>query len=469
MVALPSSHHQRLPALGGTRGAAHHGVPQGRPGSPDAECPPTRQRHADLSRIGCCSPAPAREPVTGESEGVKCMKIGFIGLGRMGSAMAANLVKAGHHVTVFNRSADKRRKLVELGAHEAARIADACRGEAVITMLADDAALSNVTLADGGIVASLPKGAIHVSMSTISVALARELTKAHAGAGQPFIAAPVFGRPEAAAAAKRFIVAAGEPAAVETCLPLLNALGQKTLPIGPEPAAANLVKLSGNFLLASAIEALGEGIALASKVGVAGPTDGELLTRTGVLKCAFLAPRGDSADPLEQYTGLQAIDDEEINGGKTRDEGPEGHADGALSGPVDDHLPAIPKDLSIRRRVRRGIDLDDKVGAVAVRQFADPRSHFLRAVVHDLVRTYDPSPCGLRFAAHGRDDPRSISLRQLHGVLAHRSGGTRDQHRPIPDITAPGDRVVRRHQRYSNRCAVPERHGIRQHDDLGRW
>ena len=208
------------------------------------------------------------------------MKIGFIGLGRMGSAMAANLVKAGHQVTVFNRSPDKRRKLVELGAHEAARIADACRGEAVITMLADDAALSSVTLADGGIVASLPKGAIHVSMSTVSVALARELTKAHAAAGQRFIAAPVFGRPEAAAAAKLFIVAAGEPAAVETCLPLFNALGQKTLPIGPEPAAANLVKLSGNFLLASAIEALGEAIALVSKAGVDRRAYVELLTST---------------------------------------------------------------------------------------------------------------------------------------------------------------------------------------------
>ena len=208
------------------------------------------------------------------------MKIGFIGLGHMGSAMAANLVKAGHHVTVFNRSPEKRRKLVELGAHEAARIADACRGEAVITMLADDAALSSVALADGGIIGSLPRGAIHVSMSTISVALARELTKAHAGAGQRFIAAPVFGRPEAAAAAKLFIVAAGEPAAVETCMPLFNALGQKTLSIGPEPAAANLVKLSGNFLLASAIEALGEAIALVSKAGVDRRAYVELLTAT---------------------------------------------------------------------------------------------------------------------------------------------------------------------------------------------
>jgi 3-hydroxyisobutyrate dehydrogenase-like beta-hydroxyacid dehydrogenase len=208
------------------------------------------------------------------------MKIGFIGLGRMGSAMAANLVKAGHHVTVFNRSPEKRRKLVELGAHEAARIAEACRGEVVITMLADDAAVSNVTLGDGGIAASLPKNAIHVSMSTISVGLAKELARAHSGAGQRFISAPVFGRPEAAAAAKLFIVPAGEPRAIEACLPLFNALGQKTVPIGSEPSNANLVKLSGNFLLASVIEALGEAIALVSKAGVDGRAYVELLTST---------------------------------------------------------------------------------------------------------------------------------------------------------------------------------------------
>ena len=208
------------------------------------------------------------------------MNIGFIGLGRMGSAMAANLVKAGHHVTVFNRSPEKRRKLVELGAHEAARIAEACRGEVVITLLADDAAVSNVTLGDGGIAASLPRNAIHISMSTISVGLAKELARAHSGAGQRFISAPVFGRPEAAATAKLFIVPAGEPRAIEACLPLFNALGQKTVPIGPEPSTANLVKLSGNFLLASVIEALGEAIALVSKAGVDGRAYVELLTST---------------------------------------------------------------------------------------------------------------------------------------------------------------------------------------------
>ena len=196
------------------------------------------------------------------------MKTGFIGLGRMGSAMAANLVRAGHDVTVFNRSTEKGHRLVELGAHQADRIADACHGDAVITMLADDTAVADVAFADGGIIASLPRGAIHVSMSTISVALAKHLADAHAGAGQRFVAAPVFGRPDAAEAAKLFIVAAGDPAAIEACKPLFDAIGQKAFPISAEPAAANLVKLSGNFLLAAAIEALGEAIALVGKAGI---------------------------------------------------------------------------------------------------------------------------------------------------------------------------------------------------------
>ena len=196
------------------------------------------------------------------------MKVGFIGLGHMGSAMATNLVKAGHDVSVFNRSAEKRRALLELGAREAARVADACRGDVVITMLADDTAASQVVLGDDGIVANLAKGAIHLSMSTISVALSKEMAQTHAKAGQRFVAAPVFGRPDMAAAAKLFIVAGGDPATIEACQPLFDAMGQKTIPIGTEPSAANLVKLSGNFLLASAIEALGEAIALVGKAGI---------------------------------------------------------------------------------------------------------------------------------------------------------------------------------------------------------
>jgi 3-hydroxyisobutyrate dehydrogenase-like beta-hydroxyacid dehydrogenase len=198
----------------------------------------------------------------------------------MGSAMAANLLKAGHDVTVFNRSPEKARSLLELGAHQAPSIAGVCNGETVITMLADDKAVADIALTDNGIVGKLRPGAIHVSMSTISVALSKELARAHAEAGQRFVAAPVFGRPEAAAAAKLFIVTAGDPTAVEACQPLLGAMGQKVLSIGTEPAAANLVKLSGNFLLASAIEALGEAIALVRKAGMDAHAFVDLLTST---------------------------------------------------------------------------------------------------------------------------------------------------------------------------------------------
>ena len=208
------------------------------------------------------------------------MKIGFIGLGRMGAAMAANLVRAGHDVTVFNRSPGKSATLVELGAHEATHLLDTCAGSAVLSMLANDDAASDVALGEGGIIHHLPKGAIHVSMSTISVELSNRLAQAHAKAGQRYVAAPVFGRPDMAAAAKLFIVAAGDPAAVDACQPLFGALGQKTTVIGTEPSAANLVKLSGNFLLASAIEALGEAVALVGKAGIDPRAYIEFLTST---------------------------------------------------------------------------------------------------------------------------------------------------------------------------------------------
>jgi 3-hydroxyisobutyrate dehydrogenase-like beta-hydroxyacid dehydrogenase len=208
------------------------------------------------------------------------MKVGFIGLGHMGAAMAANLVKAGHDVTVFNRSPGKSGALVDLGARNAATLADACAADAVITMLADDDAASDIALGDGGLIAHLPKGAIHVSMSTISVALSKRLARAHAQAGQRYVAAPVFGRPDMAAAAKLFIVAAGDPATIDACQPLFRAMGQKTFPMGTEPSAANLVKLSGNFLLASAIEALGEAVALIGKAGVDRRAYIEFLTST---------------------------------------------------------------------------------------------------------------------------------------------------------------------------------------------
>jgi 3-hydroxyisobutyrate dehydrogenase-like beta-hydroxyacid dehydrogenase len=208
------------------------------------------------------------------------MKVGFIGLGHMGSAMATNLVKAGHEVTVYNRSPAKAAPLLKLGARKAASIGETCGGQAVITMLANDEAVSDTVWGSGGLLATLPKSAIHISMSTISVALSKRLADAHAGAGQRYVAAPVFGRPEAAAAAKLFVVPAGDPAAVAACQPLFDAVGQKTVPMGAEPSQANLIKLSGNFLIAAMIESLGEAIALVGKAGIDRKAYVDLLTST---------------------------------------------------------------------------------------------------------------------------------------------------------------------------------------------
>ena len=208
------------------------------------------------------------------------MKVGFIGLGQMGSAMAINLLKAGHEVTVYNRSRNKAEALAGQGAKVAATVADACGGEAVFTMLAHDDALSAVVDGDGGVLASLGKGAVHISASTISVAMSERLTKEHAAAGQRFVAAPVFGRPEAAAAAKLFVAAAGAPDAIEAVTPLFEAIGQRTFVLGEEPKAANLVKLSGNFLIAAVIESLGEAMALVEKGGVDRHAYLDLLTST---------------------------------------------------------------------------------------------------------------------------------------------------------------------------------------------
>jgi 3-hydroxyisobutyrate dehydrogenase-like beta-hydroxyacid dehydrogenase len=221
------------------------------------------------------------------------MKIGFIGIGRMGSAMAANLVKAGHEVTVFNRTPGKSGPLVALGAQEAATLAGACRGKAVITMLADDEAASNITLDSGGLVENLPKGAIHLSMSTISVAMSKRLAQAHAQSGQRYVAAPVFGRPDMAAQAKLFIVAAGDPAALDACKSVFDVLAQKTSTIGAEPSAANLVKLTANFLQAAVIESLGEAIALIGKAGIDRRAYVDLLTST-----IFTAPAYKIYGPL---------------------------------------------------------------------------------------------------------------------------------------------------------------------------
>lgn len=208
------------------------------------------------------------------------MDVGFIGLGNMGAGMATNLINAGLTVTAYNRSPDKVRALVGQGGRAAHTVAEACTGDVVFSMLADDDAVSAVTLDDGGILASAPAGTVHVSSSTISVGLARRLAEAHADAGQSFVSAPVFGRPDAAAAAKLFVVAAGPPDALGAVQPLLDAIGQRTFVVSEAPEAANLVKLSGNFLIGSVIESLGEAMALVDKGGVDKHQYLEILTST---------------------------------------------------------------------------------------------------------------------------------------------------------------------------------------------
>lgn len=197
------------------------------------------------------------------------MKVGFIGLGSMGGGMAKNLLAAGHELTVYNRTREKADALGAAGARVAATPIEAARGAAVVfTMLADDRAVEQVVFGDQGLAAGLERGAVHVSSSTISVALSERLAATHEAAGQGYVAAPVFGRPEAAAAKQLWVVAAGLTADVEMVRPLLEAIGRGLSVLGEEAKAANVVKLSGNFLIASWIEALGEVFAFTRRSGV---------------------------------------------------------------------------------------------------------------------------------------------------------------------------------------------------------
>jgi 3-hydroxyisobutyrate dehydrogenase-like beta-hydroxyacid dehydrogenase len=197
------------------------------------------------------------------------MRVGFIGLGNMGQAMARSLIRAGHTVTVYNRTRSRADELAREGAAPADSPADAARNaEAVITMLADDHAVEQVVFGDGALLDSLGDEAAHISMSTISVALSKQLAEAHVENGQGYLAAPVFGRPEAAAEGKLWIVAAGDEAQVKRFRPLFEAMGRGVSFVGPEPWKANVVKLGGNFLIAAMLESLGEAFALARKSGI---------------------------------------------------------------------------------------------------------------------------------------------------------------------------------------------------------
>ena len=198
------------------------------------------------------------------------MKVAFIGLGRMGQGIAGRVLQGGHELTVYNRTREKAAALEKAGAKIADSIAQACEGrEVVMTMLADDAALERVARGEGGIIASLPKGAIHVVMGTHGVDIVRELKQAHASAGQVLVAAPVLGRPDVAASGQLGIVAAGPVDAVNRCRPLFEAIGRRTFEAGTEPEGATAIKLANNFTLGCAIQAMSEAFALVRKHGVA--------------------------------------------------------------------------------------------------------------------------------------------------------------------------------------------------------
>jgi 3-hydroxyisobutyrate dehydrogenase-like beta-hydroxyacid dehydrogenase len=194
--------------------------------------------------------------------------VGFIGLGGMGLAMAANLLKAGFGLRVYNRTAEKARPLLERGAVLARSPAEAAEpGSIVVTALTDDRAVEEVTLGSNGLLARLGDG-IHLSMSTIAPRTARRLAGLHQERGSRYVASPVFGKPDVAAQAKLWVVTSGAAAARARVRPLQEAVGQRVVDFGEDPGAANVIKLAGNFLLGAAIEAMAEAFTLAQKHGV---------------------------------------------------------------------------------------------------------------------------------------------------------------------------------------------------------
>jgi len=212
------------------------------------------------------------------------MEIGFIGLGQMGKAIASNLIRAGHRLCVWNRSAAPAHELATLGARVASEPAAAADAEVLMSMLADDEAHRAVLLR-AGVFERARRGLIYVNFATVSVALARELAALAAERGIAYLAAPVFGRPEVAQAAKLNVVIAGDAAAGARVEPLLSAIAERTWKLGSPPERANVVKLAGNFMIASALEAMGEATALVRAHGISA---GELL---GVLtNTLFAAP-----------------------------------------------------------------------------------------------------------------------------------------------------------------------------------
>ena len=214
------------------------------------------------------------------------MRVGFIGIGRMGSAIAGRVLEGGNELTIWNRTPEKTVELAGRGARVASSVAEACAGaEAVLTMLANDEVLLEVALGPGGIVESLAKSATHVVMGTHGVNAVRTLTDEHADAGQILVAAPVLGRPDLAAAGQLGIVAAGPADAVDRCRPLFEAIGPRTFEAGDRPVAATAIKLANNFVLGAAIETMAEAFALVRGYSVEPALLHEVLT-----EALFAAP-----------------------------------------------------------------------------------------------------------------------------------------------------------------------------------
>lgn len=207
--------------------------------------------------------------------------IGFIGLGAMGSGIAANLARAGYTVRVFNRTPEKAAPLIALGATAVKHPEEVAEsGGIALTMVSDDAAAESLCTQSPSFIENLGRNGIHISLSTISPAAARRMADHHARLGVTFVSAPVFGRPDAAAAAKLWICLAGPDAAKTRVLPILHAIGQGVFDFGEDPGAANVIKLCGNFLIASALESLSEAIVLAEKNGVRGEQFAEMMGQT---------------------------------------------------------------------------------------------------------------------------------------------------------------------------------------------
>ena len=207
--------------------------------------------------------------------------VGFIGLGSMGLPIAMNLVESDYKLHVYNRTPQKAQPLVDKGAELGNSPADVVKpGGIVISMLANDQALEDVVLGEHGILEKLGSGGVHISMSTVSPTTAQNLAQQHEQQGSHYLAAPVFGRPDAAAARKFWICLSGNGSAKERVLPLLNLLGQKVFDLGEQVGAANVVKLSGNFLIISAIEAMAEAFTLAEKNGIDRSQVAELFGQT---------------------------------------------------------------------------------------------------------------------------------------------------------------------------------------------